>query len=349
MEVFLNLTIFHIKRILKEPKILMMIAAPLFMVFFMMMIFNSNEGPSTGKFGIENHSIYFEDKIYPKLEENLKVDLSISSENLQEDLMNRKLDMVYIIPENFEKEPRIIAKSLDGQRINQYFENQMMQIMMKVSKNDVLKKHKLQLKNVSEVNVELSHETKLLNQVMMLSIFMIVYFMYLNSAMFSMDIFNMRKSQVLRRSIVSKCPKAAILGSVLTAYGLILFIMSIITLILIAWLSNAELQNMMLLFLFIMANIIFIMGEIIFLFRVIKDQNVLQSLSMVIGMGVVLLPTFTLDTKFEKLGMISPFYWTMEGLDYQTFWPYGIIIIIMGILLFTAGTLRLEELSNQHN
>ncbi len=347
MKVFLNMTLFHLKRILKDPKILLMVAAPLVMVFFMMMIFESNQNVETGKFGIENHSKYFEKEIYPLLDEAYQIPLDSSAETLQDELLNKHLDIVYVIPKNFEKQPKIIAKSLDGKLENQYLENQIKQVMLKKQKAALLKDYDIQLETINVPDPQVKSETKLLSSSIMISMFMIVYFMYLNSAMFSLDLFKMRKNNVLRRSIVSKSPRNAIFGSVLSAYGIILLMMSLITLVIIAVTLKVELNNILLIMALLIANIVFIMGEVVFLFRIIKEEQVLQSVSMALGMAIVLIPVFTMDTSFEKLAMISPFYWTMEALDYQVFWPNGIIIILMGLILFTAGSLNLEQLSNQ--
>ena len=347
MKVFLNMTLFHLKRILKDPKILLMVAAPLFMVFFMMMIFESNQDVKIGKFGIENHSNYFKKEIYPLLDEDYQIRLDTSAETLQNELLNKQLDIVYVIPKDFEKKPKIIAKSLDGKLENQYLENQIKQVMLKKQKAALLKDYDIQLETINVPDPQVKSETKLLSSSIMISMFMIVYFMYLNSAMFSLDLFKIRKNNVLRRSIVSKSPRNAIFGSVLSAYGIILLMMSLITLVIISVTLKVGLNNILLIMALLIANIVFIMGEVVFLFRVIKEEQVLQSVSMVLGMAIVLIPMFIMDTSFEKLAMISPFHWTMEALDYQVFWPNGIIIILMGLILFTAGSLNLEQLSNQ--
>ena len=67
MRIFRQLCIFHLKRILKNPKLLLLIIFPVVTVSFMAFLMASRSNQSTGDFVIDSQSEYFNQKVYPKL------------------------------------------------------------------------------------------------------------------------------------------------------------------------------------------------------------------------------------------------------------------------------------------
>ena len=169
--------------------------------------------------------------------------------------------------------------------------------------------------------------------------------MYINASMFSTDLLEMRENFILKRSIVSRSSGKAILGSVLSAYGLIFLVMNIIAFAMVMIFNEMPIKFLGLIIAYLFVNVAFTVAYILVMVRIFKKKELLSSISMGIAILFVVIPQVIRDTAFESLSMLSPFHWTMEGLDYASFFPQGLVILLMAMALFTAGSFKVEELA----
>lgn len=342
---YLKLTLFHIKRILKEPKALLLIILPVFLSFLMGMIFNSDNSPKLGKFAYYSHSNYFNQEIYPLLSEEHQGPFLNDEAEIKDHLNQRKADVVYLIPEAFEEDGKLEALSSDGEIQNQFVEEEILRLWKNQVELALYQEYDLQMADQTAPEIKVETSKDFLPIGLMISLFMIFYMMYINASMFAEDLLSMRNNFILKRSIVSNSSGKAILGSVLSAYGLIFLVLNILALLIVLLVNRLPLQYMGIISAYFLVNIAFTVSWILLLVRIFKNKAVLSSVSMGVAIAFVVLPPLVENTSFESLSMLSPFYWTMEGLDFASFFPEGLIIFLMAVTLFTAGSFKVEELA----
>lgn len=343
MRIFRQLCIFHLKRILKNPKLLLLIIFPVVTVSFMAFLMASRSNQSTGDFVIDSQSEYFNQKVYPKLLKEHQQAL-VNSENQLVALEQKEISIIYQIPQDFESTGRIIAQSLEGDVEDQYFQEDVHKQWYQQRQDDLYQTFGLSQNRQQAPEIKVQEERAAFSVMMLMILFMIFYFMYLNASILSGDLLKMKLSQVLKRSIVSEASNWMIMASLLLTYGFLLLVANLVSIFALTQIFQVEMNNLGLMIALLAANIIFVLGYIMALFRVFKSVEVLQSICVVIGIAFVFLPMFADQFGMEYLGVISPFYWVLKGLEYSTFWPYGWIIILMGLVLFTAGSIKLEQL-----
>lgn len=345
MKQYLKLTLFHINRIFKDPKSMLLIILPVALSLLMSFVMNSDKSPQLGKVAFLCESNYFTQTIYPELAPEHQGRL-VSSETEAEQLLDQgKVAVVYQIPEDFEETGHLQALSANGEIENQYVERAILQQWQADHRQSLLKDYHVQLSQKQAPEIQLETAKEYLPLVIMVSLFMIFYMMYINASMFAGDLLDMRNNFVLKRSLVSKSPGKAILGSVLSAYGLIFLFLNLLAFSIVIWINHLSLNLLGLIIGYFVVNVAFVIGYILLMVRIFKNKQVLSSISMVIAIMFVALPQILEGSSFEALSMISPFYWTMEGLDYATFFPQGLVILLMAIALFTAGSFKVEELA----
>lgn len=344
MKEYLYLTYFHLKRFFKSPKYLIFIILPVVTVAIMAFVMGTNDKQGSASFAIESQSPYFDNQIYPNLIQAHQIGIDAFAEN-EDRLKNKDITLIYQIPEDFEQTGQVIAKSLSGKTEDQYFQEDVRRQWLAAKKQAVFKKYGLVEQAVKAPEIIQIEDQTNLSLMMMLILFMIFYFMYMNSGVMSTDLLNMKVSQVLKRSLVSKSSNWTILGSLLTAYGFMLLVVNLLTIVVLAQVFKVDLANLTLITAFLLANIVFVLGFVMVTFRLFKSPQILQAVSMGSGISFTILPQIFKDVGLENLAMFSPFYWITRGLEYSAFWPNGFIVILMGLVLFTAGSMKLENLA----
>ena len=345
MRQYWKLTVFHIKRILRDPKTLLLIILPVALSFFLSMVFNSDSGPSQGNHAFISHSPYFNQEIYPQLSENGQADMLTDRAQVDVRLDEGQVDVVYELGEDFEKTGQIKGHSLNGQIHNQYVEEEITRLWQNSQQQQIYAEYGIELGDKQAPAIALDQEKDFLPIGLMISLFMIFYMMYINASMFSTDLLEMRENFILKRSIVSRSSGKAILGSVLSAYGLIFLVLNIIAFAMVMIFNEMPTKFLGLIIAYLFVNVAFTVAYILVMVRIFKKKELLTSISMGIAVLFVVIPQVIRDTAFESLSMLSPFHWTMEGLDYASFFPQGLVILLMAVALFTAGSFKVEELA----
>lgn len=345
MSQYWKLTVFHMKRIFKDPKTLLLIILPVALSFFLSMVFNSDTSPTQGNHAFISQSRYFDQEIYPQLSENSQADMLTNRDQADALLDEGQVDVVYELGEDYEKSGHFKGLSLNGQTHNQYVEEEITRIWQKAQEHQIYSDYGIELGDSQAPEIALDQEKDFLPIGLMISLFMIFYMMYINASMFSTDLLEMRENFILKRSIVSRSSGKAILGSVLSAYGLIFLVMNIIAFAMVMIFNEMPIKFLSLIIAYLFVNVAFTVAYILVMVRIFKKKELLSSISMGIAILFVVIPQVIRDTAFESLSMLSPFHWTMEGLDYASFFPQGLVILLMAVALFTAGSFKVEELA----
>ncbi|MGX7108818.1 ABC transporter permease [Facklamia miroungae] len=345
MKQYFKLTTFHIKRIMQDPKSLLLVILPVALSFMMGMIFSSDNSHQQGRHAYLSQSTYFNRELYPLLSQSNQGEILEDREQAEERLDQGAVDVIYSIHDNFEENGQITALSLNGEIYNQYVEEEVMSLWRNNKIQASYQVYGIVSLQEKAPEITIDQQKDFLPVGMMLSLFMIFYMMYINASMFAGDLLDMRSNYVLKRSIVSRSTGKAILGSVLSAYGLIFLVLNVLALLIVMLVNQLPLQFFGLSVAYFMANVAFVIGYILLIVRVFKTKEMLSIVSIVIAIMFVLMPQVLKNTHFEPISMLSPFYWTMEGLDYANFFPQGLIILLMAIVLFTAGSFKIEDLA----
>ena len=345
MRQYFKLTFFHIKRTLKDPKSLLLIILPVFLSLFMSFIIGTSDNIGLGKHGFVSYSNHFDQNIYNHLSKENQGEILDRFDNIRALLEEQTFDVIYEIPADFEHTGKIKALSLDGKIENQFIEEEIIRLWQADQEERLYQSFGLEDNKEVAPKAHVNQQKDYLSVPIMLTLFMIFYMMYINASMFANDLLDMRLNLVLKRSIVSKSSGKAILGSILSAYGIIFLIINILAFLIVMYVNNMSVNLIGLIIGYFIVNVAFTIGYILLLVRIFKDKQLLSAISMGIGIMLVIGPGFLEGTSFESLAMISPFYWTMEGLDYANFFPHGIIILLMAGVLFTAGSFKIEELA----
>ncbi|MCR8969645.1 ABC transporter permease [Facklamia sp. 7083-14-GEN3] len=345
MKQYFKLTAFHIKRIMQDPKSLLLVILPVILTLFLGIVFSSDNAPQQGVHAYVSQSTFFNREIYPLLSQPNQVEMLEDRLQAEKMLDQGTVAVVYFIPEDFEENGQIKAISLNGEIYNQYVEEEIVSLWQDHQIQALYQDYGIASFQEKVPEITLDQQKDFLPFGMMFSLFMIFYFMYINASMFAGDLLDMRNNCVLKRSLVSRSNGKVILGSVLSAYGLIFLVLNIIAFLIVMLVSQLPFHFFGLVVAYFVSNIVFIIGYILLIVRLFKNKEMLSIASFALAILFVIAPQLLKNTRFEPLSMLSPLYWIMEGLDYANFFPQGIIILLMGLVLFTAGSFKIEDMA----
>lgn len=345
---FFQLTWFHFNRIYKSLGLVAMtFIMPLFLISGLIFIQSSDSNAGMGEeVVVLNYSSFVNQNIYPKLSEKLQDSFTDDAADVFERLDQGKIAMVYEIPEKFlEAGARIQTHSLNGENNDIFFEAEFMKVLSEELTDQAFVEAGISFEETQVAQASVKRSYTPIDTRLAVIIFMIVFFMCYSSSIIGGDLNKLRSDGVLTRSIVTNARSWQILGSVLGAYTLYNFISSLLVVLLVCLIFGITIMQLPLVVGAILAFCIFNVGFSMVLFRVFKNEQIILILGMVLSIVFAFMGMGILEaTAFSFVQYLSPFYWLFKALDTGIILPNIPIIALYGLVLFTAGSFKVERL-----
>lgn len=187
--------------------------------------------------------------------------------------------------------------------------------------------------------------------VTIISVMMICYFIILSNSNIVTDILKLRENKILKRIIGTPNKNYEIIGSMFLAIFILQFISSCLILFIINILFSLNTLEISNIFLVLILNNLFSTAVAIVGTRWLKEKGaseiiVLYGLvNFILGIIFVVsdLVGMELPAIINKIAMISPFYWFGNILSSKDIMLSSLIVIIITICFFTAGSFKLRE------
>lgn len=345
----LQLIWFHLKRILFNNwgYIAVTFGFPLFIISGFLFIMQDDDSMMAEQdVAVLNHSEFVEENIVPHLSETYQDYVVEDREEAFNRLDQIEVSIVYEIPEDFpQTDERIQVYSLGGENRDGLFEAQFMTTFLEQQLDAAYAKADITFESVEVAAPHVIVPDMDLEDNMAFIVFMVLFFMGYSAGLVGGDLADLRKQGLLTRSIVSNSYSWQILGSILMAYIIYSVLASLVIIFLMSAIFNVGINDFGLILSLLVSMSIFIAGLTMVLFRIFKNEAVIQIIGIILVIALVFLgmaSNFVSDAYF--LQYISPYYWVFEAIDTGQIFPHTLIIILFGLVLFTAGSFKIERL-----
>ena len=361
--ILIRMTIFHLKRLLKMPKILfMMIGMPALVNGIMIASQGTvdTKAPSTVAktvaFVFEEGNDEYQELIAPYIrEENVYFDLDSAKEALKKGEMN----VIYQVPANYLQKAKVgqvpTIRIWNTQRGTRDFllDAQLTKILKEVMLNAKLqevgvltKEETLSVDDNQMIVTSEEAKTSVATGVVML---MLLVYVIMNASVISSDWINFKKSYVLKRSVVSPRSNMEIMLSFLLAYFVFIFAANMALMALIQLSGLVPEMNWGVFTPLLAVTVIYSLCLNLFFFRIFKMPQHATTFGILFVMamaGLGMSATFgdlVGGNWLQNVAYISPIYWLYKAIDLQTIFPAVWVILAMAGVFLTAGSYRLEQ------
>lgn len=344
--IFLRTMWFHFKRVIVNPGfIVVSVLIPLVMLGGMYYLTSSSPASIMSEdVVIINHSDKIAAEVIPALDEHTQSLFVDDRAEAMADLEQVNLSMVYEIPADFPSEP-IQVYSINGQNRDLLLEAELSNTLLEQLEQTALAEAGIQIEAVEVAQPQVTLLTEQIGDGLLLIVFMVCFFLMYSISVMTTDLNTFRKTQVLKRSITANSHSGVVLGGLLAGYGLALVIAASFTIGTLCLITREPLTHIGLILSLVTALTIYALGLGLLLFRIIKNEQIIVLFSILVPMIFVGLAVFTdPSTLIGKINYISPFYWLLESLDTGIFFPNVLVIVLYGLVLFTAGSFKVEHL-----
>lgn len=347
------------KRYFKNNKnIVFMFFVPILLTGFVYFTGDNKSETSNGKIAVINldRGAYGN-----KLIKELKIGKTYKNKiEALEDLKNNKYTAVYELPADFSKsaneklKPVVNVYKLQAGNINNEFENRLKNSIKEIMKVNVLEESNI-IKDESEIEKNIIHidykkTDKSIGEDKLFPVLNIMYLMIINSTLFGKDLISLKKEKILERVSSTANNEYSILGSIYLSMVIVQSAASIGSLFVINLVFKYGFQS----FAFEVLNIILI--SMISIATAIMASRMSEQFQMgaliVVLINLLMLTIYFIGIsekgKFplgEILMKITPFYWAMDSIKNFRIFPNTIILILIALAFFTAGSVKYSAIA----
>lgn len=347
----LELTFVNLKRYIKNPIILIIIF--ILPIAAMISIFSSDENKYKTIEIINNDKSLLSQELIDELSKDFNITIIDGDvENYFDGLRENKFGAIYVIEKGFAEK----IENKEVPKIKAYIKEEVNGLLVAQNTIDEFIKENIkdEIKeglstNYIETVVKYENSSKEENA---MTIVMICYFILLGSSIISDDIVKLKKQKVLKRTIATGNSDMCILGSMLLAAFIVQSILSVVALIFISKFADINDLSIINAIIAIVLTSLLSTALIIFSSRWIKNPQMISFISVIYGIfsfgfGMVSIDfnSFTnISIIVEGIAIMSPFYWINKiSLDGEYIIPI-IVVVLMSLAFFTAGSFKLRDL-----
>lgn len=185
----------------------------------------------------------------------------------------------------------------------------------------------------------------------LMPVLMMMFFMALIMGPISEFMTRLRKNQVLLRLLATANSGPAILGSMFWAFVIVqMFFFSLGLLVLMA-LFDFTTMNVPLAMLYLLTMGILNIALSLLITRWVRNEVLITTVASLFPalffvlymMGALPIASEAVRTLFGRLNLFNPFYWAIEGIENARLLPNLPVLVLMILVIFTAGSLRLRH------
>lgn len=347
----------NLKRITKSKKIVIAnFLVPAIVILTLGFMFNRITG-TDNEYAIINsdRGIYGEEFI-KEIEKNSKVKVYQKDEGIER-VRKKRISLCYEIPEDFSE---LISKGEKPQIISHKIESGVEPGNFQLSANSLINKMILreELKNNRKsISLEaLSYEKNNINVIGkdkeamsdIITLNMIISFILFGSIGISMELFELKRQNILKRSFATSNKPKTIIGGILVALFLISSLgYSGIFLLNLFINSNSYLNKAPIIILNIMFLVLLALSLGVFITRIIKNENLIAVVLQIIicftcFVGGSFMPIEFLPKGIRVFSKFAPQYWALQSIETGNVW-LSFIVVLFALALFTAGTFKTKN------
>lgn len=346
-----RLVLINIKRQLKNPGILLMtIVMPVIMLLFMNG--TSSDEKLEGVGIIDNSKSNYSKEMILELEKEYTIDkLSGQIEDNYNLLRENKLGVIYVIDSNFQKQiedgkvPEVKSYTVETSNGSMMAENIIKNYIFNKLEEKISEGLSANSINTVVKNIKEEKETY------KMTIIMLCYFMMLGGGIVSTEIIRLKEQKVLRRTIATANKDVTILGSLFISSFLLQGILSVAGFIFIANITKIPANKIPEGSFIIFLGSLITTAIVVAATRWIKNPVIASLSTMVFGLlafGLGMLGTELTDyenipASISRISIISPFTWLLRIINTNEIIVPTLIIVLMSLVFFTAGSFRLRQ------
>jgi len=283
-----------------------------------------------------------------------------SKETAVEGLKNYNYSVVYEIPENFSEsidnniKPTINAYKIEKGNSTQIFEanlqaklNNLLKVKL-LEKNRIIENQKELDKNI--IYVDYNMKKGLLSADSFVPILMILFFIMNYSINISVDLLKLKKDKILERFLSTGNKGYAIMGSIYLSMVAVQVSMYTLSFIIMNFVFKYNFQNFWMLIMNIALMSMVSISLSLMVIRIFKDNQASSLISILLSMTMFFLYIYSISNHSDlstALGKFTPFYWAMDSIEKSVVFPNIFIIILMILVLFTAGSIRYSSFAKE--
>ena len=280
-----------------------------------------------------------------------------SKDDAIEQVKKKRLPVCYEVPADFTEmiskgeKPKILSYKIDNDTEPGDFEFNANSVISKMLMQSEFKSHgvDVSLKSLSSgvSTIKVTGQSKnSISDIIILN--MLISFVFYGAIGITLELFDLKKQNILKRSFTTANKPDTIIGGVLTA----LFIVTALNYCAVFLITNAlfpsgNLSKTPV----ILLNIVFItlvaLSLGVFISRIIKNENLVPMvLQIVIALtcfvGGSFMPYELLPKSITMFSKFTPQYWALQSINTGNVWM-SFMVLLFSIALFTAGTFKAKS------
>lgn len=345
----------NMKRLMKNKKTVIasfLIPAVLILVFGF--IFNRVIGSDIENAVINSDKGQYGQEFIKEIQKNTKIKVYGKEAGI-EAVKKKRISLCYEIPENFSE---LISKGEKPQIISYKLENGMEAGNFQFNANSLIEKMLLrnEFKNegidvsLKDLSYEGAHiavtgkDKKGIGDVITLN--MLVSFILFSAVGISIDLFHLKRQNILKRSFTTSNKPGIIIGAVLFSAFIVSAAEYIIIFLVNSFINSpGYLSKAPVIILNIMALVLLSLSLGVFAARIFKNENLINvALQMIISvtcfMGGSFMPIEFLPKSITVFSKFTPQYWALQSINTGNA-ALSLIVVLFALVLFTAGTFRM--------
>ncbi|MGL5151677.1 MAG: ABC transporter permease [Clostridium sp.] len=346
------LTWVNIKRLIKNPQvILMLVVLPVIMISFV--------------FGNAGEDVNSKTKINIYSEDNDNSTVTNFINDLKEEfevkiISDKDINEVYGMVEEGELSEVYYLDKTFGERLSNKEIPTIKIIARGENTGDITKKHAINeiiQKTITGktpsylIDTEIEFNIKENTSQIIMLILMVCYFMLLSGGLIAEDIIQLKDENILKRSITTANKDVEILGGLYLSIFIIQSTLTSVTFIVLAKVNQFKIESVASVIFVMILSSLFSTAVTMAAARWFKTKSSAELSVVIFGLITFVMSMTSLNMELlgdvpealTNIAKISPFHWMSNILMGENIIFSAIIIILMSLCFFTAGTFRLRD------
>ena len=348
----IRVVLINIKKQMKNPSMLLMTV--IFPVAMLLIMNFGGSGESGGEIVvIDNSKSSYSNELIQKLSDEYTVSTFDGEvEEHLDSIRENKVGAIYVIDSDFQKliennkMPKIKCYKSEatsgaimaGDIISKY--------VMGVAKEEVSKglSENAIVTNIENENIQNKDDYKL-------NVTMICYFMMIGGSIITTEIIKLKEQKVLKRTIATNNSDMDILGGLFLSSFILQGVLSSIAFLIVTILVKTPNVNIPQGILIIFLSSLVTTAIVLAVTRWIKNATIASLFTVILALATFGLGIFGSELEsfnnvpevITNLSVISPFTWFLKIINTGEIVIPTLIVILMSLVFFTAGSFRLRE------
>lgn len=354
---FLIILCSNIKRLLKnKSNIIASFVVPIAVILLFAFIFTKIDGSENINAVILSDKGSYGEEFVSEMKKITGVKLYDKNDALER-VKKKRLSVAYEIPQNFTEQikkgekPQIISYKIEKSSEPGDFQFNADSVINKMMLREEFKNsgYNVSLQSLSykasDIKV-IGNEQSKMGDVIILN--MIISFALYGAIGISMELFELKKQNILKRSFTTANKPETIIGGVLGALLIVSSIAYSSAFLLSSYIfSSSNLEKAPVIVLNIVCLVMVALSLGVFITRIVKNENLINMVLQIIialtcFIGGSFMPIEFLPKGITMFSKFTPQYWALQSINTGNAW-LSIIVLMFSIALFTCGTFKAKN------